>query len=203
MIKIANNGSILVGIILTAIVIATIGQLEKVLAQDGGNFIYLPLIVGDGIKIPNGDFEAGRTIWTESSKLSNILIVQENDLPRGISPHNGNWAAWLGGDNDEQAYIEQSLFFNPDYRYLIYWYWIDWPFSCQGETGAVATIFLDQTVVHQTDVCSDTDTGGWAKQVIDLNGFAGQTVNLRFQLTTGINSFANFYLDDVALQISP
>jgi hypothetical protein len=154
-------------------------------------------------EIPNGDFEDGRTVWTESSKWGNIMIVQDDDLPRGISPHNGRWSAWLGGDNDEEAYIEQRIIVDPDFPYLAYWYWIDWPFSCQGTTAATATLSLDQSVIWQSGVCEDTDSGGWVKKVIDIGAFAGRSADLRFQITTKANSFANLYLDDVVLQSSP
>ena len=153
-------------------------------------------------EIPNGDFEDGRTAWTESSKWGNILIVQDDDLPRGISPHNGRWAAWLGGENDEEAYIAQRIFVDPDFPYLAYWYWIDWPSACQGATAATATISLDQSVIWQIGVCEEPD-GDWVKQVIDISAFAGQSADLRFHIATKTNSFANLYLDDVVLQSSP
>ncbi|MFN2182000.1 MAG: hypothetical protein ACK2UV_21170, partial [Candidatus Promineifilaceae bacterium] len=154
-------------------------------------------------EIPNGDFEDGRTVWSESSKWDNMLIVQDDDLPRGISPHNGRWAAWLGGDSSEEAAIEQRIFVDPGFPYLAYWYWIDWPFACQGSTAATAVLSLDQTVVWQSDVCEDTDSGGWVRKIIDIGAFAGQPADLRFQLTTKAGSFANLYLDDVVLQSSP
>jgi hypothetical protein len=183
--------------------IIAVGQPPWSFAQNEDKLVYLPLIFGKPGKIANGDFEAGRTKWTESSKWSNVLIVQDDDLPTGITPYQGSWTAWLGGDNDEQAYIKQRVTVEPGYRYLTYWYWIDWPFSCQGTTGAVATISLDLIVVYQTDVCQDTDTGGWVKNVLDLEVYQGKTVDLRFQLTTETNSFANFYLDNIDLQTAP
>jgi hypothetical protein len=168
-------------------------------------FVYLPIMLGGASSstIPNGDFEAGRTIWTESSLWSNILIVMDQNLPPGIAPHNGDWAAWLGGDNDELAAIEQRVLISSAAPYLAFWHWLDWPFACQGASGAEAQILVNQTTVYQTDVCEDTDTGGWVQQTVDLGTFAGQTVDLRLQMTTESNSFANWYLDDITLQTAP
>jgi hypothetical protein len=171
----------------------------------GGDFpVNLPLFYGpSSTLLPNGDFEAGRMVWVESSAWNNVLIVDNSDLPRGIAPYGGNWAAWLGGDNNEEAAIEQTVFIDPAAPYLSYWYWFDWPMSCQGATGAVATVSLGGSIIEQTDVCEQTDTGGWVQRVLDVNGFAGQSLVLRFQLVTEANSYANVYLDDVAFQSSP
>ena len=204
--RITDHLSVSFVVILFLAVIVSSGRLATTAAQDEEHFTYIPLaiLIPSTTKlIPNGDFEEGRTIWTEFSKWSNPLILHDDDLPRGISPHAGSWAAWLGGDSNEEAYIEQSVFIQSYYAYLSYWYWLDWPFPCQGSTAAEATVSIDGTTVYQTDVCQDTDTGGWVKQVIDVQAFAGQTVKLRFQLVTKSSSFANVYLDDVALQNSP
>lgn len=201
-----NSYSILGGALLALIIAAFFGSHRAASAQDDGeHLLYLPLIATaeEEVTVPNGDFEAGRTAWTESSKWGNVLIVPEDDLPPGIAAHGGSWAAWLGGDNDEEAILAQTVTIDPATPYLAFWYWIDWPFSCQGASGAVATVWLDQTMIHQTDVCEDTDSGGWAQRVLDVSAFAGQTVDLRFQLITGVTSYANLYLDDVRLQASP
>ena len=193
-----------VAVLIAVIVILSTGCGPDAFAQEEDYFTFLPLTRGlPPQKIPNGDFESGRVIWTESSKWSNILIVTKDDLPRGISPHRGGWAAWLGGDNVEQASIEQTVLVDRDNPYLAFWYWIDWPFSCQGASGAVAAVSIDQEVVYQTDVCAATDTGGWIKQTVDVSAYADRSVPIRFELITGANSFANLYLDDVTFQELP
>ncbi|MGQ9502365.1 MAG: hypothetical protein ACUVSF_04160 [Anaerolineae bacterium] len=35
------------------------------------------------------------------------MILDRSHLT--VPPHNGNWAAWLGGDDDEVAYIQQEM----------------------------------------------------------------------------------------------
>jgi thermitase len=195
-------GLALASTILLIVTSASAHRLQEALAEGEDFLVYLP-VIGVASRIPNGDFEAGREIWTESSRWSNVLIVAAEDLPKGISPHNGDWAAWLGGDNDELAYVEQSVPINPKYPYLSYWHWIDSPFACSGMTGAHAAVSLNGILVHQTNVCDETDTGGWVQELVDLEAYAGQTAKLRFELTTAIHSYANWYLDDVDFQTAP
>ena len=189
--------------LLLAALLATLSPTAPAGAQTDHQ-LYLPLLSGGGGRlVPNGDFESGRTVWSESSKWENVLIVTDQELPGGIAPHGGNWAAWLGGDNNEQAAIEQSLFVDSQYPYLAYWQWLDWPFSCDDTGGAVFTVTLGGTMLAQTDVCDTTTTGGWVKVVLDAGVFAGQSATLRFQLVTGAGNFANVFLDDVTLQRAP
>ena len=186
--------------VLLAALLATLPPTAPAGAQTDHQ-LYLPLLRG-GNPIPNGDFESGRTVWSESSKWDNVLIVTDQELPGGIAPHGGNWAAWLGGDDNEQATIEQSLFVDPQYPYLAYWQWLDWPFPC-ADPGALFTVSLGGTILAQTEVCDATTTGGYVHVVLDAGAFAGQSATLRFQLTTPVNNFANVFLDDVTLQSAP
>ena len=79
------------------------------------------------VALPNGNFEQGRTIWQEFSTHGWPLIVHEGpnstDLP--IPAHSGVWAAWLGGDDDEVAYIQQAVTVPAAAPYLHFWGWID------------------------------------------------------------------------------
>jgi hypothetical protein len=61
-------------------------------------------------QIVNASFEDGSDVgWTDSSALGYDIILIERDLPAGVLPHSGSWAAWLGGDNNELASIEQEV----------------------------------------------------------------------------------------------
>ncbi len=50
--------------------------------------------------IQNPGFENGSDgSWTEYSALGYLpLIVDSTELPPGVTPHNGVYAVWLGGD---------------------------------------------------------------------------------------------------------
>ena len=46
--------------------------------------------------ILNGDFELGPVNWEQFSTHGWDVIVQS--FPGTVTPYNGTWAAWLGGD---------------------------------------------------------------------------------------------------------
>lgn len=50
------------------------------------------------VQFSNGDFESGSTGWTECARQGYRLI---RSLPTMPETHGGNWAAWLGGADDE------------------------------------------------------------------------------------------------------
>lgn len=121
--------------------------------------------------------------------------MHADDLP--ISPHSGSWAAWLGGDYDEVAYLQQSVFVPADRPYLGYWHWIDSADVCGYD---FAYVRINGSTVHQYDLCSSNNTGGWVPLVVDLSGYAGQTVQLQVRVETDSSGNSNLFLDDFAFQ---
>jgi len=87
--------------------------------------------------LANGDFEAGRDgSWIEYSKIGWPLVV--NDFsPNDITPHSGNWAAWLGGDYNEVAELSQQVPIpaGATSLSLTYWYWIGSEDDCGYDHG--------------------------------------------------------------------
>lgn len=165
--------------------------------------IYLPMISKSGSPaasvVVNGDFEAGRTGWIEfenSVFFDFPLIVQEKNLPALIKPYNGQWVAWLGGESDLISYIEQEITLPLSGLELVYWYWIDSIFQCDGSSGGV---FINATAVDQFPLCETTDTAGWQKRTVNLSAFSGQTVMLRFISQTKSLNFSSLYIDVVSI----
>jgi hypothetical protein len=143
--------------------------------------------------IQNGDFENGRDgSWTEYSAQGWDLISTDITVPA----HSGSWAAWLGGDNDEIAYIEQQVTIPSGSSVLSFWYWINSEDSCGNDFGGV--IINGSTVVDAFDLCSSTNTGGWVRRTVDLNAYAGQTVQLQIRAETNSSLNSNLFVDDVA-----
>ena len=65
--------------------------------------------------LSNGDFEQGHQGWHEYSNHGWPLIYAADALPTGVSPHAGQWAAWLGGDYSEISVLYQQVIgANPD-----------------------------------------------------------------------------------------
>lgn len=145
--------------------------------------------------IGNCDFEQGATIWTEYSQKGWPLIMHADDLP--ILPHSGSWAAWLGGDDDEIAYLQQSVFVPADRPYLGYWHWIESEDLCGYD---FAYVRINDNTVHQYDLCSSNNTNGWVLHVVSLSAYTGQTVQLQVRVETDSSRISNLFLDDFAFQ---
>ena len=180
-------------------------------STDRDVFVYLPLIIGQGAPTPppssnvvvNGDFEGGRTGWVEyedSTFYDYELIVHASGLPGLITPYDGDWAVWLGGDSELTTYIEQEITVPATGPELVYWHWIDSIFACDGSSGGV---LLNGTFVDQYPLCATADTGGWMRQSVDLTAYAGQTVQLCFASQTEMDNYSSLYIDTVSVRGAP
>jgi hypothetical protein len=162
--------------------------------------VYLPLIWRPAVVVPlvNGNFESGSTGWTEHSYQGYALILPGSSLPGGVTPHGGNWVAWLGGADNEISYVRQQVTVPVGSPFLGYWHWIASLDSCGFDFGGV--IVNDATVVDVYNLCTSTNTGGWVKHVVNLSAYAGQTVSLQIRAETDISENSNLFVDDVAFQ---
>jgi hypothetical protein len=151
--------------------------------------------------IPNGDFENGRTHWTQYAPAGWHLILEAADLNQaGYAPHGGNWAVWLGGADDDVSYIEQPVTVSSANPYLAYWYWIDSSDSCGNDTGWV---LINNAVVQTHQLCHNTNSNGWTRNVINLSSYAGQSVILQIKVLTNSSANSNLLLDDILFQTAP
>ena len=165
-------------------------------------WVFLPLTIRDhragkpGAGILNGDFEQGRAAWEEYSTEGNPLILSSG-FPEDVAPHGGAWAAWMGRDNEETAYLQQEVSVPPQNPRLTYWHWIDSIDLCGFEYD-FASVEVDGTAVEQYYLCANTDTNGWEQKVVDLGAFAGQSVSLRIRVDTDDSVISRLYVDDVS-----
>jgi hypothetical protein len=143
--------------------------------------------------LPNGDFELGPVIWTQYSYKGWPVIFQT--FPSDISPYDGKWAAWLGGDIDETAYIEQQVFVSSTLPYISYWYWIVLSVVC---TGGLGMVTVNGGVVEKYNLCNET--GEWVQRVIDLTAYAGQVVLIQIRTECDSNTTSSLYVDRVGFQ---
>jgi hypothetical protein len=175
---------------------------------DAGDFlVYLPLVcqpvLRGGNAVTNGNFEAGRSGWTEyedSAFFNFPLIVEAADLPSPIVPYEGSWVAWLGGESEFLSYIEQEVRIPAVNPQLVYWRWIDSRWPCGGSYGRV---LINGSIVDSFLLCTGTATGAWAERTIDLSAYAGLTVTLRMLSQTRVDDYGSLYLDAVSIHSSP
>jgi hypothetical protein len=167
--------------------------------------VRLPIVIG-GVNLKNGGFEQGAaTAWiTQSASGSDALIYMDADLLDGTSPHTGDWAAWLGGRNNENAILRQTVLVPASAPYLTYWQMIA---SNEPICGAdVARVLINDVPVpgSETGLCAGTATKpAWERKSLDLRTFAGQNVRLDFNLTTDGNLPSSWLLDDIAFSVTP
>ncbi len=163
------------------------------------NELFIPVIYRPNPNetlINNGDFEQGHVAWTETSSNGYELILQPPDLI--VTPHDGNWAAWLGGWDDEISSIQQQVVVPAGYSFLSYWQWIGSQEQlCQYDFGEV---IVNSAVVEKYYLCVANNTSGWVKRVVNLSAYAGQSVSLQIYAETDASINSNLFIDHVSFQ---
>jgi hypothetical protein len=151
-----------------------------------------------GNPIKNAGFEAGPVDWVEFSSHGYNLIIQGHQMPSGTAPHGGNWAVWLGGDNNEVSSITQQVTIPNNASYLTYWHWIGSSDDCGFD---VAGVLIDGDVPTGGAywLCADNNTYGWEQFGVSLAPWAGQNVELKILVGTDGSAISGLLLDDVAL----
>jgi hypothetical protein len=145
--------------------------------------------------VQNPGFENGSDgAWTEYSAHSYQLLYSSADL--GLTPHGGDWAAWLGGADSETASISQTVAIAPGATTLRLWEWIGSADACGFDFGE---ILINHTAVYSISLCSETNTAGWVNETFDLGAYVGQDVELLIRVETDDSQISSLYIDDVSL----
>jgi hypothetical protein len=163
------------------------------LERDARPSLALPTLI-------NGNFEQGPNVgWGEHSLKGWPVVTPAFDLP--IIPHSDNWAVWLGGDHDENAYVSQNITV-PNSASLRLFYWIG--SSVNQACGLydfaelkVATSYF--TNLYVWDLCNSTNTYGWVPLDIDLSAYGGQTIAIIIEIHTNGQYYSSLFIDDVSL----
>lgn len=145
--------------------------------------------------VANSDFEATDTsAWHISSLQGRILI--RSDLP--VSPASGNYVAWLGDADDEESRLWQPVVLPTSKPlYLSYDYAVvSSDLGCFRDVGKV---YLGSLRIMQYVLCSDTTTLEWQHEVISLEPFIGQVLNLQFFVRTNASQSSALFIDNVRI----
>lgn len=159
------------------------------------DLVYLPLMLRAAPQtvLINGGFESGAGVgWTESSAHGRTLVRTAGWF---VPAHGGSWLAWLGGDDNETSIISQTLTIQPGSAVLSYWYVIGSNDVCGHDYFKVK---VNNTDVRSVNLCASTNTGGWVNHKIDLSAYAGQSITLRFYVSTDGTTSSNAFIDDVS-----
>jgi len=154
---------------------------------------YLPFISYQDITVTNGSFEGGTGIWQEFSRKEQRLVRPVAEL--AVPPHTGNWAARLGGVDDEIAMLSQGLTIPKEQSCLLYWQWTVSSDACKADYGGVG---INGNWYVKESLCAGTATGQWVRRQIDLSRYPTRTVVLNFAVTNDYSSPSIMYIDDIA-----
>lgn len=169
------------------------------------SYIYLPLVLKNYAATPpaaddfeNGDFEQGQVAWTEYSSNGWDLILNAS-FPGGVTPHSGSWATWLGGSDNEIAYIQQQVTVPASTPYLAYYQWIaSAETTCTYDLAGV--VINGSNTVDAYGLCDVNNTGGWVLHTVNLSAYAGQSVAVQIRVETDSSINSNLFIDDVTFQ---
>lgn len=160
-------------------------HVRKDSAQIGHN-VYLPLITTLAIPLPNGDFESDPAIWT-TLPVGTQLIFTQAELPEGIIPHSGTHVAWLGDhgstSQSHEMEINQVVIAPGNSPILRFWIQIQSNEVC-ANTKDKLWIFSNEELVDMLSICQAQNTYTWAQRVIQLPAAAGESITLKFRITT-------------------
>jgi hypothetical protein len=182
--------------------ISTLAQDAEPAADSASYRLFMPVamnVQAPASPLVNGNFESGRSGWTESSTHNYPLIVTQ--FAGDIQARSGQWAAWLGGDDNETSVLSQQVTVpGGAAAYLVYWHWIASEDLCGYDKLEVR---VNGAVRHSYSLCTNNETPDWRPVSVNLNPFAGQTINLQFRVTTDGTLNSNLFIDDVGFQAGP
>jgi subtilisin family serine protease len=145
-------------------------------------------------RVVNGGFESGTAPWVQSSSGGYQLVTTTR-------PHAGSYSAWLGGYNNGNDTIYQTITV-PTNGVLTYWWYMTtqetthpWDYlrvQLRNTSGAVIA------TLRTWNDGSGANT--WRQDTISLAAFAGQTVRLTFNTTTDSSLTTSFFVDDVSVR---
>jgi len=153
--------------------------------------------------LANPGFESGQSPWQESSTGGYQIVDTSN-------PHSGSASAYLCGYNscNDQIYQSVTLPSTTTKVVLSYWLYISTQesgstcydnFAARVRSSAGATITTVQTKCN-------ANASGWTQYTFDvtsaLSNYKGQSVQVYFQGTTDSGLPTNFYVDDVAFNVT-
>lgn len=151
--------------------------------------------------VQNGDFETGSTYWTLGGRTLISTLI----------PHSGSYSAWLGGYNNANDTLYQTITIpnaGPTGRPVInarlsyYWYMSTEETSTSNDYDFLYVRIRNVygSTLRQIQVVTNRSArGAWMFASFDVSEFIGQTVQIHFQSTTDGSFKSSFFIDDVNL----
>ena len=149
--------------------------------------------------VANPGFESGASSWTQSSSAGAAIITNDAGNARA-----GSWYAWLGGGNNVTETLTQNIVVPSTQPRLQFWYRITTNETVPGDWDIMSVTITNPStgavLATVTSFSNQHATGSWTQSsTFDLSAFAGQTVRLRFAVTTDSSESTSFRIDDVSV----
>lgn len=146
--------------------------------------------------VMNGDFEEGPGVgWAQDP--GNMIYTAEE---LGIAPYSGNYAAWVGFQPDSRRWSTLSQVVSLPSTWPVYLNFALWLYSeelCDPPWWDTFGVYVNGYAVEENSHLCQGNTGGdgWRRVSLDLTPYAGQTVQLVFEISS-IDALASVALID-------
>ncbi|GIH20127.1 putative Ig domain-containing protein [Rugosimonospora africana] len=145
--------------------------------------------------IGNAGFESGSTPWTATSGVIGASS--------GQSAHGGTRFAWLDGYGSTHTdTLAQTVTLPADCTTATLTYWLHIDTAETTTTTAYDTLTVQVGTTTVASYSNLNKATGYQQRTVDVSGFAGQTVTLKYTGTEDSGAQTSFVLDDVALNVS-
>jgi hypothetical protein len=165
----------------------------------------------------NGDFEDGPDVGWEVFSSGDFPVIfdeDSDDLPALPIDAFGDWAAWLGGADNEHTYIRQTVVIPQGGFYLAYNFYIQSYDTCGSilnpprifDQGGIkvngSDILFEPGLTGCTfELCEPKDIAGeWNTMYISTAFFGGpgSTITVEFWVKTDATRTSSLFIDNVA-----
>jgi hypothetical protein len=145
--------------------------------------------------IGNAGFESGSTPWTATSGVIGAAS--------GQSAHGGTRFAWLDGYGSAHTdTLSQTVTLPADCTTATLTYWLHVDTAETSTTTAFDTLAVQVGTTTVASYSNLNKATGYQQRTVDVSGFAGQTVALKYTGVEDSGAQTSFVLDDVALTVS-
>ncbi len=152
----------------------------------------------------NPGFESGSASpWVETSSGGYEIVDNSN-------PHSGSYEAWLCGYNSCSDAIYQTVTLPSTTTKVVLSYWV---YISTNESGSTCYDYFyarlrtsSGSTISTVQTKCNANAAGWTHYTFDvtsaLSGYAGKSIQVYFLGTTDSSLTSNFYVDDVALNVT-
>jgi hypothetical protein len=157
--------------------------------------------------LANPGFDAGRTVWVETTLLSSSAIITNDSALMSIRAQTPSYLSWLGGYSNAQDDLSQMVTVPAGATSitLSFYYAISTQETTAGAADMLDIYTYDPALDKYTVLGTFNDnmpTPSWTRFSTSLPAsMAGRTLKVGFKATTDMSKNTNFFIDSVSLDV--